>query len=574
MADPGDGRSADPLDDVTPSDLQRQNEEYIKWAVEWQNLRLLYRGGYEFLLAAGGGTSTRASASATSAGEAFLDAMDSDGSRRRRRFLWQFEGEPDVKYVSMWERAFYVNYLGAVLNYFRHWLFSKEPAIRPTPQIVNNPVTGKDETVIPDAPLWWPRFSANATGGGKSFHDFMKDVFLEALLLRRAGWMVGSPPLDPAFAASLEGQYVTQAQAEELGLTDSLLTPFTAEEIVDWQRDAAGELQWVIVRKQQQVREFPRQRQAVDVWTYMDRQRWRSWRVAGDKASQQLQVLGDGSHDLGHVPFIMFELPHDLWVTNQIAAQCVDIFNRQNRLSNVLQLSCFPQAVLTTPDPSARNRIMGDGVLLELMSRPPDQGGNETLTYVTPPIGPWEFIQRATDAAVQELYRAVHQLSLAVDTKAVSSVARSGVSKQEDRKSIEVILTAFGGYMRETIIATLNLVSKVQGDNTEWSVDGFDDFDVTDLMDELSQFASVQTAQVNSPTWNREMEKRFATGRILGHASPATRDAIEREIDAHYDQQKEAAGLDGEGGDPFGGRSRAASPTRPQPSNRPPAILR
>jgi hypothetical protein len=102
-----------------------------------------------------------------------------------------------------------------------------------------------------------------------------------------------------------------------------------------------------------------------------------------------------------------------------------------------------------------------------------------------------------------------------------------------------VILAAFGGYVRETIARTLNLVSKIQGDGTEWSVEGFDDFDVSDLMDELATATTVSALDIHSTTFKREFEKRIATGRLMAQASPAVRAAIEREIDEHYDQVAE-----------------------------------
>jgi hypothetical protein len=175
-------------------------------------------------------------------------------------------------------------------------------------------------------------------------------------------------------------------------------------------------------------------------------------------------------------------------------------------------LACYPQPYLKSQDPDAKDRVMGEGILFGLRAGNSKTGQDpEELGYVDTPTAPYEIIQGSIDATIQELYRAVHQLSLAVDTKAVGSVARSGASKQEDRKSIEVILAAFGGYVRETIARTLNLVSKIQGDGTEWSVEGFDDFDVSDLMDELATATTVSALDIHSTTFKREFEKRIAT---------------------------------------------------------------
>jgi len=550
------GAGWEDLDGITLEALSQEHDEYSKWSRLWADIRLLYRGGWEMLLASGTGTQTRAAlAAGDGGGMPIIDQM-SGPQNRRRRFLWQFEAEPDVKYFSVWERAQYTNYMAAVINYFRHWLFSKPAAIRPE---VGEPLTEGGETEQPDVPPWYNTFAANCTGGGKNFDDFCKDAFLEVLLMRRAGWLVGRPPMPAQLEQSIEGQFISQREAEELGLTDSLLTLYTAEEIVDWQEDGCGDLLWVVLRKRVRVREFPKRRGDVEIYTYVDRARWATWRTSQDGGNKTLEPMGRGAHGLNEVPFRLFELPHDLWIPNQIHALAIQIFNRQNRLHTAEMLSCYPQPFLKSQDPDAKDRVMGEGIMLALRAGNSKTGQDpEEFGYAATPTAPYEFIKGSIEATVQELYRQVHQLSLAVDTKSVGSVARSGVSKQEDRKSIEVILAAFGGYVREAIVRTLNLVSKVQGDATEWSVEGFDDFDVSDLMDELSTATLVSALDIHSTTFKQEFEKRIATGRLMAQASPALRNAIEREITEFYEQQAEGAQLPE--ADPFGGMPPGQEP--------------
>ena len=527
-----DATELDPLDAVTLQQLQQKHPEWQQWELIWQSIRLMFRGGEEFLLAAGTQTVTRAGSSQTSAAASVVDIMTEKG--RRRRFLFQLEGEPDVKYIALWERAFYINYFAAIINYFRHWLFSQQPSIRPAVE--------PEATEIPEAPRWWSKFGPNCTGGGKSFFDFIKDCFLETMLLRRSGWLIGRPTPPPGTELEPEGQFVSQALAEKLGLDRSLLSPYAGDEIVDWQEDAAGDLLWVVLRKKTRVRIFPNPRLEIDVYTYADRREWRSWYVQKQRegaAGDSLIPLGGGTHGLDEVPFVMFELPHDLWIANQIFSLCVDIFNRQNRLHYSQHLAMYSQFTLTSNDGEAESRIMGDGIILRLRAGDGVQPA-ETATWLAPPTGPYDFIAASIKDTVGELYRAVHQLSLAVDSQAVTAVARSGASKAEDHKSIEVILAAFGGYVRQAIVRTLNLVSSVQGDGTEWTCEGFDEFDVSSLQEELTSYALVQTLAIHSNTAQREIEKAFLTGRLLNHIDPATKVRILAEVDDFYDQQAEA----------------------------------
>ena len=168
------------LSAVTLEDLGKRHPEHALWATEWENYRLLYRGGTEFLRAAGQYVGSRATASTNTTGVTSVLA----GQNQQRRFLFQLQGEPETKYVRRWEWSHYLGYLPAILDYFVHWLFSQPPIIRPT---------GGGE-----APEWWEGFERDATGAGKRLPDVVRDAFRDALIVRRAGWIIGTPDLRTA----------------------------------------------------------------------------------------------------------------------------------------------------------------------------------------------------------------------------------------------------------------------------------------------------------------------------------------------------------------------------------------
>src|SRR6185295_7491029 len=203
------------LSAVTYEHLTREHPDRVKWSWKWPDLRLLYRGGEELLLAAGQRGVTRAARDATSTGAAYADPMGAN--KRRRRFLQQLEGEPDSVYYSRWERADYIGYLTAIVDYFRHFLYSAPPVIRP-----------KDGGGMPD---WWEPFFKNATGDGKNLFDLGRDSFLDLLMVRRCGWLVG------------RALGVAQEEDDDEAV---IVTPYKAEEILDWQLSDCGQLEWVV----------------------------------------------------------------------------------------------------------------------------------------------------------------------------------------------------------------------------------------------------------------------------------------------------------------------------------------
>src|SRR5579884_493227 len=317
---------------ITLDVISQKHPERTQWEVVWPDYRLAYEGGYSFLRAAGqlslASNQTLSSSSISTTATPAQVAFNTP----RRRFLRQLEGEPNAVYSSIWERAEYVNYFSAILDYFRHWLFSEPPNIR---------AADGD-----DPPDWFEDFAADANGSGESLIDFAKSAFLDVLLCRRSGWMVRSDPDEP---------------------TAAVLKQYKADEIVDWQNDAKGELEWVVLHKLETRREFPGERKQVEVYTYCDADQWAEWEVVKDEQGNgKLKVIDGGPHGIGKVPFVMFEVPHGLWIADKLFAWQIGLFNQWTRLKSAMLLGCIMQPYIKSNDPNASSRIFGEGILYHL----------------------------------------------------------------------------------------------------------------------------------------------------------------------------------------------------------------
>jgi len=519
------------IDGVTLEALTKRHPERVRWEVKWSDYRLLYRGGDDMLRSAGQLINTRIAETMQTQTANALTPQAFAG-QRNRRFLWQLEAEPDPVYYQLWNRAYYINYLSAILDYHRHWLFSEDPVIRPA-----------DDSDYPD---WWKPFYASANGSGKCFTDFVRDVFLDVLICRRAGWLIGRD----------------DAIGEQDDDGEVILTPYPAEQIYDWERDAKGELEWVVLGTRQMYREFPGDRQMVQTYTYIDRDDWQTFTVkrgdmfaangnkdnadkSGNKINDgyyeddELVVTGEGEHGLGKVPFVMLEVPEGLWIADKLAMPCLDIFNKQNRLTNAQLMACIVQAYLKTNDPTKRSMTVGEGYLVNLKAADAVAGGEEDFGWKSPDIGPLEFIAKQLSDQRDEIYRIVHQMALAVDSKAIGAIARSGASKIEDRKASEIILAAYGGYVSEAMLRTLSLLSEIYGDDTEWELDGYDKFNTSSLDEEIQIAALAQTLSLKSMTARQELELK-TVGRLLDFVSENTKDKIQQETRDAYEMEEEA----------------------------------
>lgn len=504
--------------DVSLEQLTTRHPDRIRWEPKWSDYRLLYRGGDDMLRAAGQLVNTRVSSTLQTQVTNALTPQAFSGLRNRR-FLYQLEGEPDPVYYALWNRAYYLNYLSATLDYHRHWLFSEEPEIR----------TKKGD----ERPDWWESFSEDANGAGKSFCDFVRDIFLDVLICRRAGWLIGR----------------NDTVAEQGGDEKVTLTPYPAEQIYDWERDTAGDLKWVVLGTRQTVREFPDERMTVEQYTYLDRDHWQTWQVQRGNDPQgtdsQLISIGEGQHGLGKVPFVMIEIPEGLWITDKLAMPCMDLFNKQNRLTSAIINGCVVQPWMKTDDSTKSSITFGEGYYVKLKPGNKDMGiEGEDFGWKSPDIGPLEFIAKQIAEQRDEVYRIVHQMALAVDSKSIGAIARSGASKIEDRKASEIILVAYGGYVSEAMLRTVRMLSDIYGDSDlEWELDGYKNFNVSSLDEEIQIASLAQSMRFKSKTAKEELEIKLL-GRLLDFVSEGTMETIEQETRDGYEQEQEGAMFD------------------------------
>ena len=502
---------------ITYEHLTRKHPDLAAWEYALANFRLMYRGGEEFRQAAG--QSGQAFVQPVSGSSSVTAANRSTAGWTPRRFLYQLENEPDKKYQHRWQRCFDVNYIKAIADYFSLYLFTVPPIIRPS---------GGAET-----PEWWSEFSKDATGGGKTFEDFVRDVFADTLIVRRGGWLIGTPDIRAAG--------MSRAEAEAAGIARPALVPYKAEEIIYWERDDAEELKYVILRKCSMVREFPNDPIQIETFTYIDRDSWGVWEVRQDDEKPGAALVGSGPHKIGRVPFVMIELPHGMWLANQLYSWQIDIFNQTNMLAYGILMSCFLQPYIKTHEDGgvASNRIYSEGTIIQLRAGREGREGEET-GWITADVDPLRFNAETLKDKRDEGYRIVHQMALAVDQQAVN-VSRSGVSKQEDRRATDVILCGYGGIVRDPIVRTANIISRIYGDGVTWECSGFDDFSAPDLADILAAAMQADTLKIPSPTFKKAMLSQVATGPLIGRTDDATKEAIRQEINAAIEMEREQA---------------------------------
>lgn len=296
--------------------LDLKHPEYEARYEAWLDLSLLYEGG------------------------AALKA-------RCERLLKKRPREDEEVYAARMDRFTYQNILGTGLGWYGAAMFDTAP------EIFFNGGSGSEA---------YTRFLQNCDGIGTTYVDFFKRVF-QVLLTYGAGWVLTDlrtlGPDEPP-PASLE-------EERQRGLLDPHLVCYSPLNVINWQMDEMGKLEWAVVKTEVQRQEFLKKPEIVTTFYYFDRENYRVYedrrspeeqiRVATDDTGRVAKLIRSGKHALASVkrlPLRRITLSEGLWLANRAYLLLVDHLNQDNTLAWSLFMSNLAiPIVIGDVDPSS-----------------------------------------------------------------------------------------------------------------------------------------------------------------------------------------------------------------------------
>lgn len=422
------------------------------------------------------------------------------------RYLPKNDVEPDELYLRRCRHAHYLNYTAPIANYLTSWLFTAPPTLT---------LRGGD---APDE--WYLRWKDNVDDRGTDLDDFLRQRFLEALVARRAYWLLEWPEPNEAID-SLE-EYRTA------GMDVAHLCPVLAEQVTQWRRDDDGQLQWALVRREtRQLLNLTDEYETVTItWTLYDRtgdhRRWQLAYGAGRPLPKSTEVyeIDPPMVPAGVFPLIEMELPSHLWLLDQIADSQLESFRTRNAQSWALYRTCYTMPVLKLKD-AKKLPTMGAGYALTI-------GIDESIEWPSPPSTPYDALGNYAQTIKDELYRVVHQMAAGVDNNA-AAIGRSGESKQADAEATRVVLGAYGSFVREATVRTMQALAAGRSDAVDWQIGGMDRFELDDATALTETAVQNELLKIPSPTYRRELLTRIAVA-SLRDADESTKATIRAEI--------------------------------------------
>lgn len=421
--------------------------------------------------------------------------------------------EAPAIYEARKARAHYYPYAGTIIDHLLAGL-GTDP-LRVSFDEVDDE-TG--ERTIDKAAEWWERWVSDVTDsaerpsdygltskagedddddeGGTTMHHFIVDVLREALQVRTAWVLADLPEVDPDDDA--------RKPAPDPGdpLPDPYLCLVPAEQVIDWQTNARGELQWCIVMTQEQVRATPKDRRSEVRHTFIvwDAEAWAKYQIDVDPLQppndeQIVPEVGSGAHGFKRVPFERLTMPEGMHAMGKLHSLAREHFNKRCAMSWAEYKALFavlyeylgaedkgglPTATAQQDGNRATNQVRGQGFTQV-------RGADDRAEYVGPDTAPFTEARESCNDAMREMHRVMFSMALSANMDS-AAVKRSGESKEQDGATTAVLLDAFGTLIRKFMRRLLVLASLGRGEAVPPSrTEGLEQFDVAGVEDAIAQ---------------------------------------------------------------------------------------
>jgi hypothetical protein len=449
-------------------DIDREHPEYLALKHVWRRYRDLYIGGERLKLHA-------------------------------QEYLLPRQREPGDVYTERLSRAFYENYIGSIVDWYSATLFRREPVVT----FEGTNARGRD---------FFAGLMDEVDLKGTVLSDFFRAQFVESLITGSSYVLVDFPR-----TAEKAG---TRAEEDATGASRAYLVPYAADDVINWNLDEQGNLDWVVIRqkliKKDRV-EDPEWRTETR-WSYYDKQTFRIY----SKVDDEVRLVDEGTHalaKLNKVPLFDLRIPEGMWMLNRAGLLQLEHFNKSNALSWALTMGLFAMPVVYSDRDFSQ--MVGESYYIQLA--PDDKFG-----WTEPEGKVFQIAQDNLTRLQEEIYRVCY-LAQAGGSLSAGGV-QSGISRQLDFSITQEVLRAYGDAMKDLIRRVLTAIEAAREDGIAISVTGMDEFDIPDCGTELSDAKELLGLGVESPTLKKEIFKKLAL-KYLSDSRQDVKDRIVGEIE-------------------------------------------
>ncbi len=451
--------------------INREHPEYTARKAMWKQYKDLYAGGEQI----------RQNAS---------------------EYLVRRHKEPGEVYQERLSRVFYENYIGSIVDWYAATLMRREPVML---------FEGGDA----HARRFYDILADDSDLKGTSLTEFFRRQFVQTLVCGASYTVLDFP--------RVAGTAATRAEEEISGRSRAYLVDYAPDEVINWNYDQTGGLDWAVIRTSclQQSKVTDSQWERETRWIHYDRENFQLFRKRGDGAP--IELMDEGRHALARlnrVPVFQLRVSEGMWLMNKAATLQLEHFNKSNALSWALTMGLFATPVVYSD--REWNQIVGESYYIQL--GPQDRFG------WTEPEG--KVYQIAADNLVRlkdEIYRVCYLMSQA-GTSSSGDLRQSGLSKQRDFSVTYEVLRAYGDAVKDTMKQVLWAIAAARQDDIRIDVSGLDEFDIGDFSNELDDAKKLLEMGIGSETLKRLIFKKLAF-KYLCDARQEIKNRVAEEID-------------------------------------------
>jgi len=452
--------------------INREHPDYIARKAMWKQYKDLYAGGEQMR----------------------LNACE---------YLVRRQKEPGQVYAERLRRVFYENYIGSIVDWYAATLMRREPMLQ---------FEGSDA----GAKSFYNLLSDDCDLKGTNLHEFFRQRFVQVMVCGSSFVVVDFPKAG--------GVAQTRAEEDASGRSRAYLTEYAADEVINWNYDETGGLEWAVIRTSslQQSRVTDAKWEKETRWIHYDRENYQVFRKAGE--SQAIELMDEGRHALAgqrRVPVFEMKVSEGLWPMNKAGLLQLEHFNKSNALSWALTMGLFASPVIYSD--REWTQVVGESYFIQL--------GKDDRFGWTEPEG--KVYQIAADNLVRlkdEIYRVCYLMNQAGGASA-GDVQMSALSKQRDFSVTQEVLRAYGDMVKDTMKQVLWAIAEARQDEVSIDVSGMDEFDIGDFSNELDDAKKLLDLGIASETLKKQIFKKLAF-KYLCDARQEIKNRVAEEIEA------------------------------------------
>lgn len=454
---------------------------------------------------------------------------------------------------------------GLVSNLFSQDLAVMEASDHDDPNTLGDEFTDRLRDFYKD-------FHNDCDGHGTTLHDFMRHATTRALVHSFTYFGVDYP----------KGEATNLLEQEQMGLDRPKLYKIDSESVFDWKVDESNphDFEWIklvnCVPVQPTPFDPPMHKYEIKTWFMKDgvaayecyeSQPFSSGKEPKDK--DVLKMVDEGVTSFKCIPIFHFCLDEGVAVGKKLAPMASEHFNRTTIENHSTNKACLTIPVVyrgemfagdSLPDPSAMNMGRGTNPRGKVNSKGVLELGayNQDKFEIVESEGKaLSFIHKQNEDLDEKMHSVVHQMGQSLK-QSRSQSGKSGLSKQEDRRSTEMLLTAIADEVYMVVEQVFDVIAQSRGEDIVWDVKGLSALAIEDRLELTQEAAALDSLPIPSLTFRKEYHYRLAS-RLIEGTDQRTLQTIRMEIQDGLDAEQPAQGMQGANG------AMPALPGAPQP---------